>query len=257
VTAHVQTASNGGAPVSSITVTVTTTAGNYLTVTVFSGSSTALTVSSVTDSSGANTWNYSTGTNNATPPAAQVFDTANSTWCLSAIAWSQTTAGVTTVTVTMSGTVDTFLWVAVDEWSGVPAGSAAAGVADLTDYTSPGTSWTSPSITAPANSLVVITAVSFSGFTAANTAGFTLEAGGNHFGAWALPSSAGSYSCNFTQAAGNIGGSSLLAIGPSGTDTSPAYATAASDLSGGPGSWVNPGSADGAPDSSYATWTAP
>ena len=36
-----------------------------------------------------------------------------------------------------------------------------------------------------------------------------------------------------------------------------AYATAAADLGGGAGSWVNPGNADGAPDSAYATWTSP
>jgi hypothetical protein len=36
-----------------------------------------------------------------------------------------------------------------------------------------------------------------------------------------------------------------------------AYAAAAADLGGGAGSWVNPGNADGPPDSTYATWTSP
>lgn len=36
-----------------------------------------------------------------------------------------------------------------------------------------------------------------------------------------------------------------------------AWASAAADLGGGTGSWSNPGQADGAPDSAYATWTAP
>jgi hypothetical protein len=42
-----------------------------------------------------------------------------------------------------------------------------------------------------------------------------------------------------------------------GTDSSPGYATSAADLGGGSGSWVNPGNADNAPDSSYAVWTSP
>ena len=42
-----------------------------------------------------------------------------------------------------------------------------------------------------------------------------------------------------------------------GQVTSPAYATAASDLGGGPGSWVNPSYAEGPPDGSFATWTSP
>ena len=37
----------------------------------------------------------------------------------------------------------------------------------------------------------------------------------------------------------------------------PAYAATAADLGGGAGSWVNAGNADGTPDGSFATWTAP
>jgi hypothetical protein len=43
----------------------------------------------------------------------------------------------------------------------------------------------------------------------------------------------------------------------SSSTSGPDYATAAADLGGGSGSWVNTGNADGTPDSSYATWTAP
>lgn len=43
---------------------------------------------------------------------------------------------------------------------------------------------------------------------------------------------------------------------PAGTDSSPGYAGSASDLGGGSGSWVNPTNADGAPDATYAVWTA-
>ena len=49
----------------------------------------------------------------------------------------------------------------------------------------------------------------------------------------------------------------LLKETSGGTDSGPNYATSAADLGGGPGSWVNPGNADNAPDSSYAVWTPP
>ncbi len=39
--------------------------------------------------------------------------------------------------------------------------------------------------------------------------------------------------------------------------TSPAYAATATDLGGGPGSWVNVTNAQGAADGSFATWTSP
>lgn len=41
------------------------------------------------------------------------------------------------------------------------------------------------------------------------------------------------------------------------TVAGPNYGSAAADLGGGSGSWVNPGNADGAPDAAYATWTIP
>jgi hypothetical protein len=150
------------------------------------------------------------------------------------------------------------MWVAVDEWSSVPAGSTATGLADATDYIAQ-TSWTSPAVTAPAGSLVVVTAVSFTGFSAANTAGFTLEAGANHYGGWALPSSPGSYSCNFTQSSGNIGGSCTLVIGQFGTNTSPAWAASQGTGGAGTGSWANPGNVltGGGSGGPWATWTAP
>lgn len=40
-------------------------------------------------------------------------------------------------------------------------------------------------------------------------------------------------------------------------DSGPNYAGAASDLGGGSGSWTNPTNAQGAADSTYATWTSP
>lgn len=46
----------------------------------------------------------------------------------------------------------------------------------------------------------------------------------------------------------------LVREGTGGTNTSPAYAGAAADLGGGTGSWTSPANADGAPDSTYATW---
>ena len=45
--------------------------------------------------------------------------------------------------------------------------------------------------------------------------------------------------------------------GPEAPVSGPNYAGAAADLGGGSGSWVNPGNADGPPDGSVATWTAP
>ena len=39
------------------------------------------------------------------------------------------------------------------------------------------------------------------------------------------------------------------------TLSSPAYASSASGLSGGTGTWSNTGNADGGPDGSVATWT--
>lgn len=260
MTTHVQTASNGSAPTTNTIVTPSpaTTAGNYLTCSVYSGSSAALTLTSITDSSGGtNVWHWSSATSNNSPPASQVHDTTNSTYCLSAIGWCQTTVSATTVTATMSGSADTWLWAAVDEWASVPAGATAVGLADATDYISQ-TSWTSPAITAPAGSLLVVTAVTFTGFSAANTAGYTLEAGSSHYGGWALPSSPGSYACNFTQASGNIGGSSTLVIGQFGTNTSPVWG-ASQDVTAvaGTGTWTNAGNVTGAADSSWATWTAP
>lgn len=48
-------------------------------------------------------------------------------------------------------------------------------------------------------------------------------------------------------------------ISPAPTEkvTAPGYASAASDLANGSGSWTSPASADGAPDGSYATWAVP
>ena len=39
--------------------------------------------------------------------------------------------------------------------------------------------------------------------------------------------------------------------------SAPGYASAASDLGGGSGSWTNPTNADGAPNAGYAVWTSP
>jgi hypothetical protein len=81
----------------------------------------------------------------------------------------------------------------------------------------------------------------------AAAAAYGNSTGGAETATFAIPSST------------NDQGTILVAfkLASTGTDTSPAWATSASDLGGGSGSWVNPGNADGAPDSSYATWTAP
>ena len=42
-----------------------------------------------------------------------------------------------------------------------------------------------------------------------------------------------------------------------GSLTSPAYAASYDIIAGGAGSWVNPANAEGTPDGSDATWTAP
>lgn len=47
------------------------------------------------------------------------------------------------------------------------------------------------------------------------------------------------------------------AVGPQGTVSAGGNATTATDLGGGSGSWTSPANAQGAPDSVYATWTAP
>jgi hypothetical protein len=52
-------------------------------------------------------------------------------------------------------------------------------------------------------------------------------------------------------------GVEILPAADTGTDSSPAYATAASDLGGGSGSWTSVTNAEGSPDGSSATWTAP
>lgn len=50
---------------------------------------------------------------------------------------------------------------------------------------------------------------------------------------------------------------SRLIVPPTSSSSASGYATAAGTVAGGTGSWVNTASADGAPDGSYATWTAP
>jgi hypothetical protein len=79
---------------------------------------------------------------------------------------------------------------------------------------------------------------------AGNSAGATVAGGGTVTCTWTLSST----------------GWAVIAVEvqvPAGTDTSPAWATSASDLGGGSGSWAATGNADGAPDGSVATWTAP
>jgi hypothetical protein len=56
---------------------------------------------------------------------------------------------------------------------------------------------------------------------------------------------------------GQIAAAEIIAAAVTGQDSGPNYAGAASDLGGGSGSWTNPTNADGAPDTTYAVWTAP
>jgi hypothetical protein len=51
--------------------------------------------------------------------------------------------------------------------------------------------------------------------------------------------------------------SRVLPRAATSSTTAIAYAVSQDIISGGAGSWVNPGNADGSPDSTYATWTAP
>jgi lysophospholipase L1-like esterase len=205
VTSHVQTASNGGGTISSTAVAVTTTAGNFLTLSVLSANgAAALPLLSVTDSSGGtNVWHYATTAANQNPPAADVFDSANGCWVMTTVAWCRTTASVTSVTATLTGSADVFLWAVADEWSGVPATLLPVGLTDTTDY-SARTSWTSLPVTGAAGAPVVIYAGAFSSFSAANTAGYSLQSGGSVFGGFAVASATGPQSCNFTQPSGTI-----------------------------------------------------
>ena len=227
MTAHVQSAGNGNGPETSQAVTIATTGGNLLVVTVncYSTTSPGRTIASVTDSTaGTNVWYYSTAASSANPPVATVYDSASGNYATTAVAWSLTTAAVSSVTVTMSGSAETWFWVDVEEFSGVFTGYQASGVADTTDYTAV-TSWTSEAITAPASAAVVICGGTITSFTAANTAGFTLSsvANGATYSAWSVPGSDGSFSCNFTQASAKVAGSVLFAYGlnaPAVTTTS-------------------------------------
>ena len=89
-----------------------------------------------------------------------------------------------------------------------------------------------------------------------NYTGNGAGATGNNMGG-TIPSTGSSVTLTWTTAATSNCFLGVEMQGSLGTDTSAAYATSASDLGGGSGSWVNPGNADGAPDATYATWTAP
>jgi Protein of unknown function (DUF4038) len=72
-------------------------------------------------------------------------------------------------------------------------------------------------------------------------------------------SSAGAGPTYANSATNSYGGNDWVLVfqTPSSLNSGPNYATAQDTGSGGTGTWVNPGNADGAPDGSYATWAVP
>ena len=125
-----------------------------------------------------------------------------------------------------------------------------------TTWTGPGSPWTSD----PGQNATFITSVGISykdstGGTESN--GYTID----NSESWAvlmvafkLPGT----SASVTGVGASISVAGGIGVASNGTfDSTPGYASAFSDLANGAGSWVNGANAEGAPNSTYATWTAP
>jgi hypothetical protein len=120
----------------------------------------------------------------------------------------------------------------------VPSASASNMVACLLGTGSGGVAWTAGTSRFATTTGAAVNACNYcAGATAAGT-------GGSVTFSWTMTS-------DFYAAIG------VEVQVPSGTDTSPAWAATATDLGGGSGSWASTGNADGVPDGSVATWTAP
>ena len=215
MTAHVSEASNTGNGVASIAVTITGTAGNLLIAGISCFDTTAArAISTVTDSSGGtNVWNYSTLANNQNPPVESFQDGSSLYYTMSAIAWSQTTAAVTTVTVTFNTAPNIFANVTVDQFSGIPAGYLPGGAA-YSVATAITTTYTSIPIGALPGAAVVVATGGDSNTNnwSSVAAPFTLA---SSFGAWAIPTGRGPLAATFTTsgASGNADGSVAFAMG--------------------------------------------
>lgn len=169
-----------------------------------------------------------------------------------------------TITVAIAGPLD--LKMIILEVSGLLAGNTTA-MLDGTPGTLGGSTANTGSpaySSAAAGEFLLCAYGSDTGTAPAGPGGWTLDANSGT-GADATCSAAytnstgGAETSGFTGTGAGPWGVLTVAfkLAPSGTDTSPAYATAAADLGGGAGSWTSPGSADGAADSTYATWVAP
>lgn len=129
---------------------------------------------------------------------------------------------------------------------------------------------TSASVSVPGTTTggMIVTAMCFGGigtFTGTNSVtirwqlSHSSSSGSDNGVEGTVASAGGSQTVGFSDSASSDDGSivAVEALPVTGTDTSPAYASAFSDLGDGLGTWVNGANAEGAPDSTYATWTAP
>jgi hypothetical protein len=172
-----------------------------------------------------------------------------------------TAAGADTINFTWSGTPPTGGNVYVDELAGGVSNPIWAVVTNSSLRTASATTYNWPSLTSgSASSQAYWGASTAHGTTSAgSTGGFVYSINsasnvcldGSLATSTAYQPNANQITAGFAFAIGMI--VSVTAASFSGVN----YAGAAAGLSGGVGSWTNPTNADGAPDSAYATWTAP
>lgn len=139
---------------------------------------------------------------------------------------------------------------------GTPVGASATGVSSA-----------SVSVSGTTTGGMIVTAMCFGSivtFTGTNSVTIRWQlsnsssSGADNGVEGTVASAGGSQTVGFSTTGSDDGGIiAVEALPVTGTDTSPAYASAFSDLGDGLGTWVNGANAEGAPDSTYATWTAP
>ena len=179
-----------------------------------------------------------------------------------------TTPGLSVITVTNTGIGGNYgiLWAreftAIGaNWS-VVTQDPAPGTVDGLPATS-GTTVTYPTLapSAGGNDLYIGAAWSYFGkLNAGSTPGFLYTAAGgngNNQACYNPSVSAAIAPASTSTITGTWLAIAAMFTAGGGLVSSPAYATSNNIISGGAGTWVNPGNAEGPPSGSFATWTAP
>lgn len=237
----VQVQNADGNSSATLSVAITTTAGNTLvaTITGWMTSNTTLQLVSVSDNAvgGSNVWRYSTLANNVNPPAAGAFNVGPGQYCFTAQAVclpsdnSSTTKAVTTVNVTFNVTPTSWSEVGVAEIKGLPTNATLAASAVTTTQSLGVTSYTTPSITPLGTVTSFVSTTNFGQFTGVS-AGWNVLSEPDAIAGYALAVS-GTIAPTFTlTSAADIPASTIIAIGVASIDALAGTASNASSASG-------------------------